>query len=167
MSQDISWSLAPPPWTLQDCLVDGHVDVARYYYYSRRYEYHNSSFRDIISKGQKKRKYGDNGCVPKKKRYRPVKRHKLLVRDKNGSLREILPTDTLWYLLYVQPPMNDMMSASFRHRLRLPYCSFLSISEDISNHYQFSRWTRCDTIGASPCDMKLPLLGSLRYMGRA
>ena len=35
------------------------------------------------------------GVAPKVKRFRSVKRHKLLVRIEEGDLREILPPDTL------------------------------------------------------------------------
>ena len=91
----------------------------------------------------------------------------MLVRDNNGSLREILPTDTLWYLLYVPtPPLNKRLHDKFRIRFRLPYQSFLDLSEDIIHHELFKQWTHCDAVGNHPSDIKLLLLGSLRYMGR-
>ena len=41
---------------------------------------------------------------------RSVKRHKLMARDNDDLLHEIRPTDTLWYLLYVnQPPLNERL----------------------------------------------------------
>ena len=96
-----------------------------------------------------------------------MKRYKILVRDIDGSLREIKPTDTLWYLLYVnQPPTNQRMHRLFRRRFRLPYDSFLSLSEDIMVHSCFARWTRCDAVGVSPSSIKLLIFGCMRYIGR-
>ena len=97
-----------------------------------------------------------------------MKRHKLFVRDNDGSLREIRPIDTLWYLLYVnQPPQNERMYRIFRSRFRLPYDSFLRLSEDIMDHSCFAQWTRCDAVGESPQNIKLLILGCMCYIGRA
>ena len=64
----------------------------------------------------------DASIVVKCKRIRSVKRHKFPVRDKDRSLREIRPEDTLWYLLYVPHPLiTPRMSKVFRLRFRLPY----------------------------------------------
>ena len=110
MGQSISSSITPPPLTLQDCFVDGQIDIARYLYYRRR--------SDDISLS----------CVERRKRLRrrrmrcstvrnantlirakqSVKRHALFVRDSNGELRELRPEDTLWYLLYVANPLMNM-----------------------------------------------------------
>ena len=99
---------------------------------------------------------------------RSVKRHKILVRDDDGHLREIRPEDTLWYLLYVvHPPTCTNTLKLFRLRFRLPYASFIELSNDIATHPIFERWTRNDAIGEKPSNTKLLLLGSLRYIGRA
>jgi len=39
MGQNVSKSLIPPPLTLQDCLVNGKVDLARSIYYRRQQDY--------------------------------------------------------------------------------------------------------------------------------
>ena len=71
---------------------------------------------------------------------RSVKKHKLMVRDKDGSLRQLLPIDTLWYILYIlNPPSNPRMLKLFRNRFRLPYESFLELSENIWTHPIFER----------------------------
>ena len=36
-----------------------------------------------------------------------MKKHVLLVRDKDGKLREVTPKDTLWYMLYVANPTSS------------------------------------------------------------
>ena len=70
------------------------------------------------------------------------------MRENDGSLRDIRPTDTLWYLLYVnQPPIDQRMHRLFRTRFRMPYDSFLTLSEDSMVHSCFARWTRCDAVG--------------------
>ena len=57
--------------------------------------------------------------------------------------------------------------------LQIPYhqADFLDYSvEDFAEiiaHLVFARWTRTDAIGLSPSNIKLLLLGTLRYIGRA
>ena len=91
-----------------------------------------------------------------------------MVRDIDGSLRQIRPTDTLWYLLYVAtPPSSKRLEKQFRQRFRLPYGSFVNLASDISENVLFNRWTRKDAAGSSPSDIRLLVLGVLRFLGRA
>ena len=39
MGNDISTDLTPPPLKLHDCVVDGKINLAKYYYYRRRLDY--------------------------------------------------------------------------------------------------------------------------------
>ena len=55
----------------------------------------------------------------------------------------------------------------FRLRFRIPYDEFLSLSDSIILHPIFERWTNCDAVGSSPSNIKLLVLGCLRYIGRA
>ena len=170
MGNKIGQSITPPPLTLQHCLINGRIDFARYRYYRRRQD-------DIMVSSQasnihhNKRKYHDISKVTPKKRARKtrsIKRYRLEVRDPDGSLREIRATDTLWYLLYVAaPPTSDRMQRLFRQRFRLPYSSFLDLSDKIQSHHHFQRWTNTDAVGCAPSNIKLLLLGALRYIGRA
>ena len=60
--------------------------------------------------------------------HRSVKRHPMLVRDSNGTLRDLRPEDTLWYLLYVaNPPVTLRMLKLFRLRFRVPYDTFFDL----------------------------------------
>ena len=169
MGTNLSKDITPPPLTLQDCLVNGTISLSRYYYYRKHLDTYSEAIeRDetLLSNKRKRRKLVEK---PKavRKRQRSVKRHKLMVRDEDGSLREIKPVDTLWYLLYVSnPPTSKRMSKVFRLRFRLPYQSFISLSHDISNHDIFIRWTRVDAVGDPPSNLKLLLLGALRFIGR-
>ena len=170
MGQDISKGLNPPPLTLQYCVVDGSIDILRYKCYKRRCDDYDKSIGMLRMRALKKRKLADIEMSKPKKRAkkRSVKRHKLIVRDNDGTLREIRPTDTLWYLLYVnQPPLNERLLRLFRTRFRMPYESFISLSEEIMVHSCFVRWTRCDAVGQSPSNIKLLILGCMRYIGRA
>ena len=79
-----------------------------------------------------------------------------------------MPTDPLWYLLYVnQAPANERLHRLFRTRFRMPYDSFISLSHELMSHSSFRRWTRCDAVGKQPSNIKLLLLGCMRYIGRA
>ena len=49
----------------------------------------------------------------------------------------------------------------------MPYSSFQVLADSIASNHLFERWTREDATGAKPSNMKLLLLGCLRYMGRA
>ena len=63
--------------------------------------------------------------------------------------------------------MNERMHKLFCNRFRVPYSMFLDIANDINNHELFSRWQNTDATGDSPSNIKLLLLGSLRYIGRS
>ena len=52
-------------------------------------------------------------------------------------------------------------------RFRMPYDSFISLSNEIRHHAIFNRWLCHDGAGEPPSNMKLLLLGVLRYIGRA
>ena len=97
-----------------------------------------------------------------------MKNHKLLVRQDDGSIRELTPKDTLWYMLYVQNgPRNKRMVALFRNRFRLPYSSFIELCDEISDHDDFLRWRRVDALWDSLYNIPLLILGYLRYIGKA
>ena len=170
MGQDISKSIIPPPLTLQDCFVNGQINLARYLYYRRRSNHLMHAISGDRKLLKKKRKYNHLDFIQnkKQKKLRSTKKYKSMVRDRDGVLRELLPTDTLWYLLYISiPPNTPRMLKLFRRRFRLPYDTFLTLSNEISTNPMFARWNRCDAVGVKPSDRKLLLLGVLRYIGRA
>ena len=172
MGQDISKHLTPPPLTLQDCLVDGRVDIIRYIYYKRRMDDLDESFDLLLNQsGMKKRKlcdFAESNAIIKSKKSRTCRKNKLLIRHENGELMELKPCHTIWYRLYVHsPPQNERMQKLFRNRFRLPYDLFIDLVDDVSNHELFSRWTNTDCTGSLPSNLKLLLLGSLRYIGRS
>ena len=99
---------------------------------------------------------------------RRVKKYFLQVRTDDGSLRQITPKDTLWYLLYVkEPPRNNRIADLFRRRFRLPYGCFLTLLDHIKQHPSFCAYRRVDCVGYRSTELSLLLLGSLRYLGRA
>ena len=55
----------------------------------------------------------------------------------------------------------------FRNRFCIPYCQFLSLCNDIRKHQLFERWVFTDAVGVKPSDIRLLLLGALRYLGRS
>ena len=140
-------------------------------YYRRKRDQHLRSRSSDDARRKRKRKINHVHFTSKSRKrtcyYRSVKKHDLIVRDADGSLRTLRPEDTNWYILYVlNPPSNERMAKLFRLRFCIPYSSFLELSNDIENNVLFSRWTRTDAVGKSPSNMKLLLLGSLRYIGR-
>lgn len=170
MGNNIAKSIIPPPLSLQACLVDGRLDIARYLYYRRRQEWINNSSKALfqINKKRKHENIATSSVSNIPSQQRSTKRYKLTVRDRNGSIREIKPEDTLWYLLYVAtPPSSERLCRLFRTRFRLPYTSFIQLADEISSHPTFVRWKNSDAVGTAPSNIKLLLLGALRYMGRA
>ena len=105
MGQDVSKTITPSPLTFLDCLVNDQIDLSRYLFYRRRQDFimQTAHHKMMLSK-KRKRQYLNVVSKKRQKRHRSVKKHKLLVRDKDGSLRELLPTDTLWYPLYISNP---------------------------------------------------------------
>ena len=169
MGQDISKSITPPPLTLHHCFVDGKIDIPRYLYYRRKLDDQIELSQSISNRLNTKRKF-DEGQSPivQCRKKRSVKRHKLLVRDDDDSLRELTPKDTLWYLLYVHtPPRNDRLRRQFRLRFRMPYDTFVSMCGDLTNHEMFDIYNKYDAVGDKASDIRLLLLGVLRYIGRA
>ena len=170
MEQNISTAINPPPLTLQYCLVDGYIDVSRSYLCKRRCNNHDKLISIVRRNAFKKRKHTsiDSLTSKEERKNRTVKRHKTIVRDNDSSLCEIRPTDTLWYLFYVnQTPIYQRMHRLFRTRCRIPYDSFITLSEDVMVHSCFARWTRCDAVGESPSNIQLLILGCMRSIDRA
>ena len=166
MGQDLSKSIVPPPLSLQDCLTNGQIDSVRYITYRRRLDKIHD-FTHNCYDIKRKRCSSLEKFSPSRKRTRTVKRHKLLVRDNGGNIREILPTDTLWYLLYVaNPPRDKRLHKLFRLRFRMQYNSFLSLSYDIEHHDSFIKFSSKDCCGQGNTNIKLLILGALRYIGR-
>ena len=169
MGTNFSKDVTLPPLTLQDCLLNGRINITKYYWYRRQCEFRQKSLRRVDYLRKKKRKHECNNTSRKvrQKQVRSVKKHKLIVRDSNGELREIRCEDTLWYILYVAHPLTSTrMENLFRLRFRMPYDSFLRLSHDVSKHNIFQRWSRTDAVGDKPSNIKLLLLGALRYIGR-
>ena len=109
-------------------------------YYQRRVA--NRIDHTAIRLSKKRKRSSDVlDIAPKVKHPRSIKRHKLLVRNEDGELREILPIDTLWYVLFIaNPPRNKRLLKQFRLRFRMPYDSFLSLSDDLVKHEIFTRY---------------------------
>ena len=179
MGQDLSKSLLPPPTTFQQCFVDDEFSLPHYILYRRNRDFEDQQFKhmmDILS-SRRKRKLNDlsignissdSTVSSTTSSLRSVKKHKLLVRADDGSVRALTPTDTLWYLLYVKtPPQDNRLKNIFRTRFRIPYSYFMELSDDIYDHEIFNRWKNKDATGEPPSNIKLLLLGSLRYIGRS
>ena len=58
-----------------------------------------------------------------------------------------------------------MLLKIFGRRFRVPYSVFVLMCNDIRKHEIFERWTCDDAAGVPPSDIRLLLLGTLRYLG--
>ena len=168
---DIASYLEPPPISITDCLVNGEIDIHRYWMYQRgkrRKDIQSNILNSIIRKHQNKRKRGNEEVfISPRKRVRSVKRHKLFYRDSDGHLKEFKSCNTLWWLLYVnQAPRNDRQRKIFRSRFRLPHADYLELANDCANDPLFKQWLSKDCTKEKSNDIKLLLLGTLRYLGR-
>ena len=64
-------------------------------------------------------------------------------------------------------PIDEKLKKIFRTRFRIPYFYFIELYDEMSKHEIFSRWHHSDALGESPSNLKLLILGSLRYIGRS
>ena len=104
MGNSCEKALMNPPFTFQHCFVNNELDLARYLVYCRRIEeiddtmaVANEIYFNI--QAQKKRRLESTNVESAERTcYRTVKKHRILVRDDDGSLQEVKPQDTLWYL---------------------------------------------------------------------
>ena len=173
MGNSLEKAFMSPPFTFQQCFVNDELDLARYLMYRRRIDQMDdamSAAHQIYFNIQKRKRKLDSKYVKSSKRkcIRTVQAHRILVREDDGSLREVKPQDTLWYLLYVrQPPRNRRLAAMFRRRFRLPYGSFLQLLNDLRNHPSFREYNSCDCTGRKSTELSLLLLGAMRYLGRS
>ena len=155
---------------MSDNYVNGSLDVSRYIAIRRKRRQTNHSrvlLQSLIDHRRCAAKKRVETVLIKSQHYRTVKKYKILVRDPNGCLREIKPTDTLWYLLYiVTSPRSNRLRKLFRNRFRLPHHSFLELANEISHHELYARWSSSDCTGVDSSNITLLLLGALRYLGR-
>ena len=158
----------PPPLSLQHCLIDGHIDMQRYTAYRRKKNRKQAQTNGLKSIVQKKSLSIITTPPTIHRKARSVKKHMLWIRGNDGQLREFKYTDTLWYLLYLkEPPRNKRLRTQFRNRFQIPYDKFIELADNISHHELFKRWTRCDCTRAPSSNIRMLLLGTLRYIGRA
>ena len=47
----------------------------------------------------------------------------------------------------------------------MPHTSYLELAHDMSDHELFQRWVSKDATNTNASDIKILLLGSLRYIG--
>ncbi|KAL3758310.1 hypothetical protein ACHAWU_004275 [Discostella pseudostelligera] len=145
-----------PVMAISACLSDdGSIDVEKFRKRRRSQldEWASSDYEESLDK-------------PKKKRAK--KRPILARRTETGELEEILPTQSLWYLLYVEAPNVDCMrfQHKFRRRFRMPHASFVNLVADAKAGNWFPTWMGCNCAGKKASPLELLILGALRYIGR-
>lgn len=172
MGNDLSSSIIPPPLSVNDCIVSGELDIMRYYMYKRRLRRRLSQYTGLKEIVNHKRKRVDASLSEqlnyRQRKHRTLKKQLFWIRDDDGNLRVMTPEDTVWFKLYIEPPiLSTHMRKLFRNRFRLPHNSFLKLLHEMHGHQLFERWNNCDASGSPPSSVALLLLGALRYLGRA
>ena len=169
MGQDISKAYTPPPLTFRDCIVDGRINLAKFILYSTTtLDDDYIDIDELLNKNKRKRNDSKTSSKKKKVCVRSIKRHPILCRADDGNLREATYEDSTWWRLYIEtPPTGKRLLKIFRNRFRLPYDEFEKLAKDILSHELFARWTHDDACGYKCSDIRLLLLGTLRYLGRA
>ena len=172
MGNEISSSI-PPSLSLSDTLIDGDLDLTRYYMHKRNLrlkEFQRTSLNALI---HRKRKImnnllgTDNDLTKNSIRKKRSKKNHLWIRDSNGELKKCMPTDSLWFKLYLDGAnVTPYGCKLFRRRFRLPFYIFMELLDDVTEHKLFSRWTKNNCAGAPPSNIGLLLLGTLRCIGR-
>ena len=154
------WSGAVP--SLASCMQNGDIDEQRVLQHRKLLniieKYHDHANDDDAD--------DDDGPKPPRKHGKrlPI----LAKRTEDGELEEILPTQSLWYILYVANPNVGCkhFQHKFRRPFRMPYSSFLQFVADAKAGNWFPSWmgASCSNRPSSP--LGLMILGSLRYLGR-
>ena len=88
MGNNISQNITPPPLTLTDCLINGRINIPRYYWYKRRQDHYLRNLRssDNARRRKRKKQHFNNKPVVRRKARRSIKKHLLIVRDSDTVL---------------------------------------------------------------------------------
>ena len=76
----------------------------------------------------------------------------------------ILPTQSLWYIVYISNPNVDCkkFQSKFWHRFQMLYTSFLSLVADAKEGMRFPSWTEKNYLKINtPLPLELSILGLL------
>ena len=147
--------------SLASCFVDGVVDEQRVLQ-RRRLLYKRELMDDIEDES-----FDVMKLTPTKKKRR--KKSPILARKtEDGELEEILPTESLWYIIYISNPNTTCkrFQQKFRRRFRMPYSSFLGLVANAKSGNWFPSWMGASCSNRLSSPLGLMILGSLRYLGR-
>ena len=103
MGNDISRSIIPPPLSINDCVVDGELDLMRYYMYKRRQRIQliqSTQLKEIVNLKRKRNEVtlsSKEQSHYRERKLRRLKKRKLWIRGEDGNLRALMPTDTVWF----------------------------------------------------------------------
>jgi hypothetical protein len=105
--------------------------------------------------------------VTKKKRREPA----TLILAKcteDGQMEVILPTDSLWYVLYVSAPniSSKKIQKKFHCQFRMPHSSFVDLIADARAGNWFPQWMGTNAANKPSSLLELLILGSFWYLGQ-
>ena len=86
----------------------------------------------------------------------------------NGQLYSVSPTESTWYMTYVNTPMTESADfhKTFRYRFIIPFGFFQELSCELKTSNMFQRWCGTDAVGSPATPIELLLLGTLRILSR-
>jgi hypothetical protein len=101
-------------------------------------------------------------------RFRSCKRKECAKVCDDGAIHTWSPTTSSWYMSYVNTPAidDDDFQKEFKNRFRLPFDSFLALTDELKSSDMFQRWNGHDCTGLPATPIELLLLGALRILGR-
>ena len=163
-----------PPLSFTQCFKEGKIDMRLYHMYRKRKKRMQEREEEILRLASSLAEKNSSTKVihssqPRRRTYsRSVKKHHIYYRKENGETAILTPRDTTWYKLYLQSePTNGRLAAIFRNRFRMPYSCFMSLAKELQESPMFRRYNSLDCIGVPSIDIRLLLLGTLRYMSRS
>ena len=164
--------------SLLDCFdEEGEVDMERFSHFQRIQMEEFDDIDELVSdleeedeeEGDDKRKRDAKTVASNRSKRSVKKRHTLLYRDTDGSVKPLTWDKSIWYLNYIENPKpgeKNRWNEKFRKRFRMQYESFIELAMMAEASPKFDRWKRKDAVGLRSAPTRLMLLGALRYIGR-
>ena len=113
--------------SLTDCFERDTLNIDSYVSYKKYQAEEEQRYNFSLSPNGLKRTINTQHQQQRKRirTSRSTKKHPLMLLLDDGSEMEVLPEDTMWYLLYVlHSPRNPKEESRFRNRFRLPHHDF-------------------------------------------
>ena len=155
--------LIPAPTSFLQCFDDDNeLDLEKFFAYRRNQDREEQQRRNnLIIHGPLA--HGNNI------RFRRFKKRPSGIVFPNGEQFQVTPRSSVWYIVYVTNPVleDENFHKKFRLRFRVPYDSFIRLSQEMKRSTLFEQWNGyTDCTGTLSTPIELLILASLRILGR-